>query len=78
MVLKKITGKVVSNKMDKTIVVAVNNKMAHKRYHKTIPKTKKYFAHDADNKHKIGDVVTIKQTRPISKKKCWTVISEIN
>lgn len=76
MALKEITGKVVSNKMDKTIIVAVNNKITHKKYKKTLPKTKKYFVHDAYNEYKIGDTVKIKLTRPISKNKCWTIISE--
>lgn len=73
---KEITGQVVSNKMDKTIIVAVNNKIAHKRYNKTVPKTKKYFVHDAYNTYKTGDIVKIQLTKPISKHKCWTVISD--
>jgi small subunit ribosomal protein S17 len=73
---KEITGQVVSNKMDKTIIVAVNNKIAHKRYNKTVPQTKKYFVHDAYNTYKIGDIVKIQLTKPISKHKCWTVISD--
>ena len=72
--LKEITGKVISNKMNKTITVAVNTKTAHKRYNKIISKTKKYYAHDENNKYKIGDFVTIKQSRPISKNKRWTVV----
>lgn len=78
MVLKEIIGQVIANRMDKTIIVAVNNKIAHKKYSKTMPKTKKYFVHDTDNKYKIGDTVKIKPTRPISKKKCWTVIAQIH
>ena len=78
MILKEITGKVISNKMDKTIIVAVNNKIAHKKYNKTLPKTKKYFVHDNYNKYNIGDTVKIKLTKPISKNKCWIVTSEIN
>ncbi len=78
MTIKEIKGKVISNKMHKTIVVAINNKVTHKKYKKTLPKTKKYFVHDADNKYQVGQTVKIKQTRPISKNKCWTVISEIN
>ena len=78
MVLKEITGQVISNKMDKTIIVAVNNKIAHKKYKKTLPKTKKYFVHDNYNEYNIGDTVKIKLTRPISKRKCWTVISSNN
>ena len=78
MALKEIIGQVIANKMDKTIIVAVNNKIAHKKYKKTMPKTKKYFVHDIDNKYKIGDTVKIKPTRPISKNKCWTVIAQIH
>lgn len=78
MVLKEIIGQVIANKMNKTIIVAVNSKIAHKKYNKTIPKTKKYFVHDANNTYKIGDTVRIKPTRPISKNKCWTVIAQIN
>ena len=78
MVLKEITGQVIANKMDKTIIVAVNKKIKHKKYSKTIPRTKKYFVHDENNKYQIGDTVTIMPTRPISKHKCWTVITEIN
>lgn len=75
MTLKEIIGQVIANKMNKTIIVAVNTKTTHKKYKKTLPKTKKYFVHDAYNKYKIGDTVKIKPTRPISKHKCWTVIT---
>lgn len=78
MVLKEIVGQVISNKMNKTVTVAVNSKISHKKYKKIISKTKKYYVHDENNKYKIGDLVKIKQTRPISKNKCWTVIEEIN
>ena len=75
MVLKEITGQVVSNKMDKTIIVAVCNKKAHKKYKKTIPKTKKFFVHDENNQYQVGDTVKIKPSKPISKNKCWTIIN---
>ena len=75
MALKEIIGTVVSNKMNKTIIVAVNNKIAHKKYNKTIPKTKKYFVHDEYNQYKTGDVVKIRSTRPLSKNKCWKVLA---
>jgi len=78
MARKEVVGKVIKNKMDKTIVVAVNNKVSHRKYNKTLPKTKKYFVHDAYNKYEVGDIVKIQLTRPISKHKCWTVISDIN
>ena len=74
MTSKEIIGTVISNKMNKTIIVAVNNKIAHKKYSKTIPKTKKYFVHDEDNQYKTGDKVKIISTRPLSKHKCWKVL----
>lgn len=75
MVSKEIIGKVISNKMDKTIIVAVNSKTAHKKYNKTIPKTKKFFVHDEYNQYKKGDIVKITLTRPLSKNKCWQVLT---
>ncbi|NLC63836.1 MAG: 30S ribosomal protein S17 [Thermoanaerobacterales bacterium] len=65
------TGVVVSDKMDKTIVVAVENFMRHSVYGKTIKRTKKYKAHDEKNECKIGDVVKIMETRPLSREKRW-------
>jgi small subunit ribosomal protein S17 len=67
-------GKVVSNKMDKTIVVAVETYKKHVLYHKRIKYTKKFKAHDENNEAKIGDVVKIMETRPISKDKCWRLL----
>jgi len=78
MALKEIIGKVISDKMNKTITVGVINKIAHKKYKKIISKTKKYFVHDENNQYKTGDYVKIQLTRPISKNKCWTVIELIN
>ena len=78
MALKEIVGKVISDKMNKTITVGVINKIAHKKYKKIISKTKKYFVHDENNQYKTGDYVKIQLTRPISKNKCWTVIELIN
>ena len=78
MALKEIVGQVISNKMNKTITVAVSNKVSHKKYKKTVSRTKKYYVHDINNQYQIGDLVKIKQTRPISKNKCWTVIEKIN
>ena len=75
MAFKEIIGKVISNKMDKTIIVAVNSKMAHRKYNKTIPKTKKFFVHDEYNQYKTGDIVKITLTRPLSKNKCWQVLT---
>lgn len=72
---KKIyTGKVVSNKMDKTVVVAVTRLFQHPRYKKTIKKVTKFKAHDEGNRCRIGDTVKIIETRPLSKEKRWRVL----
>ena len=76
--LKETIGKVISNKMDKTVTVSVNSKIKHKKYNKIISRTKKYYAHDEHNKYKTGDIVRIQQTRPISKCKFWKVVEAIN
>ncbi|UOF91903.1 30S ribosomal protein S17 [Fodinisporobacter ferrooxydans] len=68
------TGKVVSDKMDKTIVVAVETSMKHPLYGKTIKRTKKFKVHDENNSAGIGDTVKIMETRPISKEKCWRLL----
>lgn len=66
-------GLVVSDKMDKTVVVAVETKKVHPLYKKAIRSTKKYKAHDENNACKIGDKVKIVETRPLSKEKSWRV-----
>lgn len=68
---KERTGVVVSNKMNKSIVVAVERKVKHAKYGKFIKKTTKFMAHDEKNESGIGDLVLITETRPISKNKCW-------
>lgn len=70
-------GKVVSNKMDKTIVVAVERQVAHPLYKKYFKKTKKFHAHDNENACNIGDVVRIMETRPLSKTKRWRLVEII-
>lgn len=70
---KTLAGIVVSNKMDKTVVVAVEEHIRHPLYNKIIKKTKRYKAHDEQNECKMGDKVRIMETRPISKEKCWRV-----
>lgn len=70
-------GRVVSDKMDKTIVVAVETFVTHPLYKKQIRKTTKFKAHDENNECKIGDVVKIMETRPISKDKCWRLVDII-
>ncbi len=70
--LRKVrTGKVVSNKMDKTIVVAVENHVKHPLYGKIVKKTYKLKAHDENNDCNIGDTVKVVETRPLSKDKRW-------
>lgn len=72
---KLLSGKVVSNKMDKTVTVLVERKVKHPLYGKYIKRSTKFYAHDEANACKIGDIVTIKSSRPLSKLKCWTVES---
>lgn len=70
-------GKVVSDKMEKTIVVAIETTKQHPLYRKRVKHTRKFKAHDEHNEAKIGDTVTIMETRPISKDKNWRLL-EIN
>ncbi|HAH51973.1 MAG TPA: 30S ribosomal protein S17 [Balneola sp.] len=69
------TGRVVSNKMDKSITVAVDRQIKHAIYGKFITKTTKYMAHDENNEANIGDKVQIMSTRPLSKRKTWRLVS---
>ncbi len=71
---KTRVGKVVSDKMQKTIVVAVETTKPHPLYGKRVKHTKKFKAHDEHNEARIGDVVRIMETRPISKDKCWRLL----
>jgi len=66
-------GTVVSDRMDKTVVVAVERIMRHPLYGKTVKRTKKFHAHDENNECRVGDVVEIRETRPLSKTKRWRV-----
>jgi small subunit ribosomal protein S17 len=66
-------GRVVSNKMDKTVVVAVAETFTHRLYHRTIKQTKKLYAHDEENRCNVGDEVEIVSSRPLSKTKRWRV-----
>jgi small subunit ribosomal protein S17 len=74
---KERTGVVVSNKMDKTIVIAVKTKVKHPIYGKFVNKTSKFFAHDEENTCGIGDTVRIMETRPLSKNKNWRLVEII-
>ncbi|AZB72064.1 30S ribosomal protein S17 [Synechococcus elongatus] len=73
MAVKERVGTVVSDKMDKTVVVAVEDRTAHPKYGKIVVRTKRYKAHDEDNRAKTGDRVRIQETRPLSRTKRWTV-----
>lgn len=73
--MRTITGTVVSNKMDKTIVVSVDTYKSHEKYHKKYKVTKKFYAHDEKNACNVGDVVTISESRPLSKLKRWAVVT---
>ncbi|MDX2073132.1 MAG: 30S ribosomal protein S17 [Alphaproteobacteria bacterium] len=69
-----LQGTVVSDKMEKTVVVRVDRRMSHPIYKKTISKSKKYSAHDEEGRFKTGDVVQIVESAPISKTKKWKVV----
>ena len=73
-IIKTMSGVVVSDKIEKTIVVRVEYKIMHPLYKKYVKKSKKFKAHDENNKYKIGDKVTIQSSRPISKDKKWIVV----
>lgn len=74
---KERIGVVVSNSMDKSIIVAVKGKVKHPIYGKFVNKTKKLMAHDEENSCKVGDTVRISESRPLSKKKSWRLIEII-
>lgn len=71
---RTLLGKVVSNKMNKTIVVAIERRVSHPLYEKIIKRTTKIHAHDENNECQIGDSVKIEETRPISKTKAWRLV----
>jgi small subunit ribosomal protein S17 len=73
-----LTGNVVSDKGDKTVVVLVERKVKHPLYGKIIRRSKKYHAHDEGNEYKAGETVRIEETAPISKLKTWKVIERVN
>jgi small subunit ribosomal protein S17 len=70
---RTLTGRVVSDKMDKTVTVLVERRVAHQKYGKVIVRSKKYHAHNEGNAAKTGDLVEISETKPISKTKAWAV-----
>lgn len=69
-----LQGVVVSDKSDKTVVVRVERRYSHPLLQKIVRQSRKYKAHDANNRFKVGDVVSIQETAPISKDKCWVVV----
>ncbi|WP_448598017.1 30S ribosomal protein S17 [Thermoleptolyngbya sp.] len=78
MAVKERVGVVVSDKMEKTVVVAVENRAPHPKYRKIVVRTKRYKVHDEENKCKTGDRVRIQETRPLSRTKRWTVVDILN
>ena len=76
-ITKSQIGIVVSNKMDKSIVVSVERKIKHPKYGKYVKKTNKFMAHDEKNEAKIGDIVKMWETRPLSKRKRWRIVEII-
>ncbi|AVH49519.1 MULTISPECIES: 30S ribosomal protein S17 [Acinetobacter] len=75
--VRTLTGKVVSDKMEKSIVVLIERQVQHPLYGKLIRRSTKLHAHDENNTAKIGDVVTIKESRPMSKTKSWTLVEVV-
>jgi len=71
---RTFTGKVTSNKADKTLTVLVNRRVKHSLYGKIVTRSKKYHVHDENNQGNIGDIVLIEETRPISKTKTWRLV----
>ena len=78
MPVRQKIGIVISNKMQKTIVVKVENRYSHPIYFKTLVKTKKYLAHDESEECKIGDQVLVEESRPLSKRKRWKLVEIIS
>ncbi len=74
---KELTGIVIRNKMDKTVIVQTSRRIAHKVYGKTLVQKAKYYAHDEKSVGKLGDTVRIRQTRPLSRLKRWAVVEVV-
>ena len=73
---RELRGTVVSDKGDKTIVVLVERRVMHPVYRKVVRQSKKYMAHDEQNQAKVGQSVTIRECRPMSRRKCWELVAE--
>jgi small subunit ribosomal protein S17 len=78
MAVKERVGLVISDKMDKTVVVAIENRTPHPKYGKVVVRTKHYKVHDEENQCKSGDRVRICETRPLSRTKRWRVVEILN
>jgi small subunit ribosomal protein S17 len=78
MVVKEKIGRVVSDRMMNTIIVAVDDRIRHKKYGKVVTRTKRYAVHVSDQSSKIGDTVVIRRTRPLSRTKSWILTSVLN
>ena len=75
---KERVGEVISNKMDKTIVVRVERRFPHPRWRKVVTTYSRFYAHDEKNEANVGDVVRIQETRPLSKSKRWRLVSVVD
>ncbi|MBX3641122.1 MAG: 30S ribosomal protein S17 [Nitrosomonas sp.] len=75
---RTFTGKITSNKTDKTLTVLVNRRVKHPLYGKIITRSKKYHVHDENNEGQIGDIVLIEETKPVSKTKTWRLVRFIS
>lgn len=75
--MRTLKGTIVSDKMQKTRVVAVERTVKHSRYHKYYAVTKTYKAHDEKNEYHAGDIVMIRESRPLSKDKRWTIVGKV-
>ncbi|HTO43619.1 MAG TPA: 30S ribosomal protein S17 [Burkholderiales bacterium] len=73
-VRRRLTGRVVSDKMDKTVTVLVERRVPHPLYNKFVGRSKKYHAHDEKNEYRTGDLVLIEECRPLAKTKAWRVV----
>ncbi|SNX61415.1 small subunit ribosomal protein S17 [Nitrosomonas ureae] len=74
---RTISGKVISDKMDKTVTVLVERRLMHPLYGKFITRSKKYHAHDEVNQYSVGDIVLLEECRPLSKTKNWKVVEKV-
>ena len=75
---RTLTGKITSNKMEKTVTVLVERRIKHPLYEKFITRSKKYHAHNEDNNLAIGDMVIIEECRPLSKTKNWKIVKQVS